>query len=72
MTDPVGTHHVGGVLQDSPTVCGSPCDHDNDRDDEGGRVTVKGERDDDACSPAIPSGTTVLERTTTATIRPTV
>ena len=30
MTDPVGTHHVGGVLQDSPTVCGSPHDADDD------------------------------------------
>ena len=72
MTDPVGTHHVGGVLQDSPTVCGSPYNHDNDLNDEGGRVTVKGERDNDAYSPAIPSRITVLEQTLTTTIRRTV
>ena len=72
MTDPVGTHHVGGVLQDSPIVCGSPYDHNNELNDKGGRVTVKGERDNGAYSPAIPPRITVLEQTPTATIRPTV
>ena len=35
MTDPVGTHHVGGVLQDSPSVCGSPHDADDNISHEG-------------------------------------
>ena len=41
MTNPVGTHHLGGKLQDPPTVCGSPHNADNNishkGDGEGGQ-----------------------------------
>ena len=48
MADSVGTHHVGGVLQDSPTVCGSLHDADNgishEGDGEGGHYLALSDR----------------------------